>query len=399
MRYYDDLFDVAIIGGGYLGIVLALMLAPSGRKICIVESNKFSKKLEEDEPGRLFAISFGSLEILKRFHVIDFKDLCVQTINGILVFDGNSKVEFNPGDLGLDYFGCMVQEHDLMSTLLKRVRIFENVLLLDSTKLVDIVEDDYGIVSCSLNDIRNNSKSVLRASCVIATDGKCSSIRKMLKLKTHRKSYEQSAIVFDILHKHSHCGIAVEKFFSSGPLAILPKVGEHSSSIVWTLSEGAASAVLSLSKNSIIELLSAKIPEFGELQLDSRIKSFPLSLQKAEDYYDRNIVFVGDALHTIHPLAGQGLNLGLRDAAVLCDIILQNFRVGLDAVAFDAFSRYEAERKSDVFLMMFATDFLNNIFSNDIASLKMARKICMSVVNNISLLRSVFLRYATYGLN
>lgn len=399
MRYYDDLFDVAIIGGGYLGLVLALILAPSGRNICIVESSNFSKELEESKPGRLFAISFGSLEILQHFHVIDFKDLCVQTINGILVFDGSSKVEFNPGDLGLDYFGCMVQEHDLMSALLKRVRIFENVLLLDSTKLVDIVEDDYGIVSCFLNDVQNSSKSVLRASCVIATDGKFSSIRKMLKLKTHRKSYEQSAVVFDILHKHSHCGIAVEKFFSSGPLAILPKVGEHSSSIVWTLSEGAARAVLSMSENSIIELLSAKIPEFGSLRLESRVKSFPLFLQKAEDYYDVNIVFVGDALHTIHPLAGQGLNLGLRDVAVLCNIILQNFRVGLDAVAFDAFSRYEAERKSDICLMMFATDFLNSIFSNDVTSLKVIRRACMSVVNNASLVRSVFLRYATYGLN
>jgi 2-octaprenyl-6-methoxyphenol hydroxylase len=204
--------------------------------------------------------------------------------------------------------------------------------------------------------------------------------------------------VCDIKHQENHHGIAVERFLQKGPFAILPKKGGHTSSIVWTIPDEYHQTLSSLPEAQLIGLIAKRFDDiFGTLELASSIKFFKLDRVLAKKYFKNRVVLIGDALHTLHPLAGQGLNLSLRDVDLLVDKIKERHALGLDIGSSIMLQEFQKERLPDNNIMSEATHFLNSIFAYDFEIIKFARRFGMRFVNECTPLNNALMKYAARG--
>ena len=234
----------------------------------------------------------------------------------------------------------------------------------------------------------------VRASLAVSAEGRESQLRKLAGIKVAGWSYAQVGLVATIAHEHSHNGIAHERFLPAGPFTILPLKGNRASS-VWTEREDTAASYLAMDDGAFLREIEERVGGFlGRLTLEGPRFSYPLGLQFAERYTQGRLVLAGDAAHGIHPIAGQGVNLGWRDAAALTEIIIDTMRLGLDVANADALARYERWRRADNLLMAGMTDALNRLFSNDIAPVRLARDLGLAAVNKMAPLKKVFMRHA-----
>lgn len=385
MKYYD----IAIIGGGYLGVITALALKAKNFNVAIIHDKEFIPlQLPDNIPCRLFAIAKGSLNIFNKLGINIELEQYGMPISQIRVVEGDSNhyMDFNPKDIGEDNFGIMVEEKILYNQLyeqLKDIDIYEHQNIID--------------IECSnANATIETSDSKLAASLVIITDGKRSYTRDLIGIETFKKAYNQIAVIADISHEVHHEGVAVERFLSSGPFAILPKKGGFESSIVWTLDDDYATTLKHLPKPLLTELIQERMGDYlGKVDLKTDIALFPLELVYAKEYYGNRCVLLGDALHSIHPLAGQGLNLCLRDLEVLYEAILEARSLGLDFASKVFLNKYHKARKADNTIMIELTGCLNFLFSNDIPGLKLLRKHGLSAINDLPFLKKIFMRYAS----
>jgi 2-octaprenyl-6-methoxyphenol hydroxylase len=235
---------------------------------------------------------------------------------------------------------------------------------------------------------------VIEASLCVAADGRDSPLREQAGIKTIGWSYPQHGIVTTVEHERPHEGIAQEYFLPSGPFAILPMVGNRSS-LVWTEREDLAPQMMKLDPPRFAAEVRARFTDYlGDVAPVGPRWSYPLSLHLARSYIAPRLVLAGDAAHGIHPIAGQGLNLGLRDAAALAEILVDAMRLGLDIGALHILERYERWRRFDNVVLAASTDGLNWLFSNDIAPVRAARDIGLSITDKIPPLRRFFMRHA-----
>ncbi|MEJ0058556.1 MAG: FAD-dependent monooxygenase [Terricaulis sp.] len=234
----------------------------------------------------------------------------------------------------------------------------------------------------------------LRANLLVGADGRRSFTRDWCAIKTTGWNYPVTAIVATVVHEKPHQGVAHEYFLPSGPFAILPLTGDRAN-IVWAEKHGAADALLKMSKEDFLSELRLRFGDFlGALDLEGPRFGYPLSLQMAERMIDPRIALAGDAAHAIHPIAGQGLNLGLKDVAALAECIVDSISLGLDAGDVSGLERYQRWRRFDNVSMAFATDFFDRLFSNDIAPVRAARSLGLAAVNQFGPARRFFMRYA-----
>jgi 2-octaprenyl-6-methoxyphenol hydroxylase len=236
------------------------------------------------------------------------------------------------------------------------------------------------------------------ARLVVAADGRESRLRSLAGIPVTGWTYPQVGIVATIGHERPHRGIAHERFLPAGPFAILPlgpDGGVHRSSLVWTERAALAAQYLALDDRAFLNEIAERIGGFlGDLTLIGPRFSHPLGLQFAARYTEGRLVLVGDAAHAIHPIAGQGLNLGLRDVAALTEIVADARRLGLDLAHPEGLARYERWRRSDNLLMAGVTDTLNRLFSNDLAPVRLARDLGLAAVNQIGPLKRFLMRHA-----
>jgi 2-octaprenyl-6-methoxyphenol hydroxylase len=385
-------FDVIIIGGGYNGLSLAGMLANAGIKVCLIEKNNLGGRAKNSrDPARLLAIAKASCQIYKKYKLLSNIDVLGQGINHIRVVDHDSHafIDFDPKDINIDNFGYMVEEYVLGEALYKRLKASATLRILTGHKC--------GAIHYDANKVRVEiGPEVLTAKLLVAADGRNSSIRALAGIDNIRQEYDQCAVICDVSHALDHLGIAVEKFMPSGPFAILPKKGGFSSSIVWTLPKAQAGALAKLSENEVLGLLQDRFAGYlGELKLASELKMFPLELVYARKYYGKRLALLGDALHAIHPLAGQGLNLSLRDADALAQLIIEQSNLGLDIGSEHMLKQYQTLREPDNLMMIEGTDKLNWLFANEILPLKLARRFGLKMVNKLPLLKKLFMKYAS----
>ena len=243
-------------------------------------------------------------------------------------------------------------------------------------------------------DVRLADGSAIEASLLVAADGARSNLRQHAGIATHGWDYDQSGIVVTVGHERDHCGRAEEHFLPAGPFAILPLTGKRSS-LVWTETRGEAQRIVALSEDDFHGELERRFGlHLGELKALDKPRAFPLSYFVARSFIAERLALVGDAAHVIHPIAGQGLNMGLKDVAALAEVVVDAARLGIDFGQADVLERYQRWRRFDTMAMGLATNSLNMLFSNKSTLLRTVRDIGLGLVDRTPPLKEMFIRQA-----
>ena len=382
-------FDIAIVGGGMVGLTLALGLEGVGARVAVIERASLDDMAEASFDGRGSAIAAGSQRILDGTGLWELLQEDAEPILEIRVADGASQLflhydhrEVGEGPLGWIVENAHIRRAFAQAVALSDVIVFENTALADAR---------FEARSTMLKLVDGRTVNAMLA---IAADGRQSALRALAGIDVVRWSYPQTGIVCAVTHEAPHHGIAHEHFLPSGPFAILPMT-RNRSSIVWTERNDLAPAILELDDDDFSAELKRRFGDFlGDVRVGPQRWAYPLSVLHARDYVAPRVAAVGDAAHAIHPIAGQGFNLGLRDVAALAEIIVDRLRLGLDPGDTEALMRYQKWRKPDNMMMIAATDSLNRLFSNDVAPVRMARDTGLALVNQLPPLKRVLMRHA-----
>ncbi|HVT23990.1 MAG TPA: FAD-dependent monooxygenase [Rhizomicrobium sp.] len=386
--------DVVIGGGGMVGVTLALALAQGGLKVAVADTMPQSALLDAKFDGRVSALAYASVRMYQALGVWPDLEADAQPINDILVTDAKLDRAASPFSLHFDHreigepLGRIVENRHIRAALYKAANADANIELISPAAMTALSQDGAHIVA-SLS----NGESV-RARLAVAADGRESAMREAQGIGIVGWSYPQVGIVATVEHSRPHHGVAYEHFLPSGPFAILPMTGNRSS-LVWTEKDSIAPKILKASEMEFEAELSRRFgSHLGATKAAGPRWSYPLKFHLARSYVRPRFALAGDSAHGIHPIAGQGLNLGLKDAAALAESVLDAARLGLDIGALDVLKRYERWRRFDSFMLAAATDGLNRLFSNDIAPLRIARDLGLGIVDRIGPARRFFMRHA-----
>jgi len=382
--------DVIIVGGGMVGGTLGCLLADAGLRTIIIERAPIAEGLDPAFDGRASSIAISTHNVLKGAGLWPMLGPVATPILDIRVSDGASPMflHFDHADAGDEPFGYMIENRHIRHALSERFKDIDGLDVLAPASITD-VERGPGGVSVALEDGR-----VLRSRLLVAADGRGSMVRKLAGIKLTRWDYDQAGIVCSVKHERPHENIAHERFLPSGPFAILP-LADNRSCIVWTQDKDLAPKIMALNDRDFAGELRRRFGDFlGDVSPEPKRWSYPLSLQFAKELTAERLVLAGDAAHGMHPIAGQGLNMGLRDVAALTEVLVDAARLGLDIGSATVLERYARWRGFDNTLMLAMTDMLNRLFSNDIGPVRLARDIGLAAVNRAGPLKKVFMKQA-----
>ncbi len=387
--------EVLVIGGGMVGMSLAVALADAGIETAVVERYAPGHELDENFDGRTSSLAHASAMIFEGLGVWPYLASEAGPIYDIRVVDGNLKdgisslfLHYNHEDVGDDPFGYIVENRIIRTGLARRASALQALKVFAPASVESLVHDLRG-VEATLND-----GTQIKARLAVAAEGKFSPTRESAGIGTRQFDYEQTAIVCSVGHQDPHDGVAVELFLPSGPFAMLPMTGNRMN-LVWTEATGLAQNYLEMEDGPFLQEVEKRFGDWlGDLELLGPRFSYPLKLQTADRYTDTRLALIGDAAHVIHPIAGQGLNLGLRDMAALAEVIVDAHRLGLDIGGGTVLENYESWRRPDVFAMAAVTHGLNRLFSNDITPLRVARDVGLATVDKMGPLKRLFMRHA-----
>ena len=387
--------QVLVVGGGLAGLTLAAALGRSGIETILVDRESRETRTDVRFDGRTTAISLGSRRVLEAAGVWAHVTDQASPILDIRIADDNAPVflHFDHREVGDEPFGHIVDNRVLRLRQLALLDQLDDVTHLAPAE-VDGLEPGPGGVRTTLADGRT-----VHADLVVGADGRGSFVRRSAGIGVMRWTYGQTALVFCMAHALPHHGLAVEHFMPSGPFAVLPMCdgedGTHRSSVVWSERAGEAPSFLALPEAVFNTELQARTGEYlGDVRLLGERFAYPLGVQHANAYIAERLALVGEAAHAIHPIAGQGLNLGLRDIAALVEILEERARLGLDLGDKDALALYERRRRLDNLTMLAVTDGLNRLFSNAIPPVRLARDVGLAVVGRLPPLKRFFMRQA-----
>ncbi len=387
--------ELLVVGGGIVGLTAAISLAGCGLSVAVVDRLSPGTQQQERYDGRASAIALGSWRVLDAIGLGAHLQDDIQPILDIRVVDGRVSggvsplfLHFDHREIGEGPLGYMVENRKLRRALFKVAEGLDTLLLLAPNTVQNVRRNAQGILAV-LDDERQ-----ITARLIIAADGRNSEMRRLAGIRSRESIYTQTAIVTTVEHERSHEGVAVEQFLPSGPFAMLPMTGNRSS-IVWTERPSLAATYLALSDVAFCDELGRRFGRWlGSIMIKGPRFSHPLGLMQAERYTAHRLVLVGDAAHVIHPIAGQGLNLGLRDVAALAEVIVDSYRLGLDVGVTPFLGQYERWRRFDNTVFAIATDGLNRLFSNDFDLLRISRDVGLAAVGQLPPLRRLLMRQA-----
>lgn len=387
--------DVAVIGGGPAGCCLAALLAANGVAAICIDREDPAKAAPSDFDGRTMAVSFGSRRVIEAAGAWDGMAKAASPIRDIDILDGGGPtlLTFLSDDVERDAFGWVIENRVLRTSLYAALAAQKNVTHLAPAGVRGFSHAE-GRVTVHLEDGRE-----VRAKLVAGADGKHSFTREQMGIGTRGWDYGQKAIVCVVTHANPHNHTAIEDFRSEGPLAILPLLddaeGRHRSTVVWTEEAHAKNSAVNWDEETFNAALRERFPAFyGDVKLAGPRFSYPLALSHAHSYIGTRMVLVADAAHAIHPIAGQGLNLGLRDVAELAELVIKAKRSGQDIGGGDLLKKYESARRPDNMAMAAATDMLNKLFSNRSGPLRHARKAGLRLVQKFPAARQFLMKNA-----
>jgi 2-octaprenyl-6-methoxyphenol hydroxylase len=391
--------EAIVIGAGMAGMTLGHALASAGIEVAVLDRADPTTLADGALDGRTTAIAAGSANVLDGVGLWDGITAHACPIETIRVSDGDSLMflHFNHRETGDVPLGHIIENQLIRSALFDRVKAVDNLQLLAPAEIAEISRTETG-VTAELTD-----GSTLRARVVFACDGRNSTLRRDAGIPVTEWRYDQSSFVCSIAHERSHQNIAHERFLPGGPFALLPMNDlaapvaglRHQSSVVWSESNALVPALRELDDAAFTEALAQCVGGFlGEIALASPRWVHPLGLSHATRYTDQRLALVGDAAHAIHPIAGQGLNMGIRDVAALAELVVDARRLGRDIGDPDILSDYERWRRVDNMMLTVTTDGLTRLFSNDVAPVRAVRDLGLAAVNATPPLRKLFMRHA-----
>ena len=391
--------DIAIIGAGPVGGALACRLAAEGRRVVLVDRAALPPMEHPDFDGRAYAIARGSRALLDTAGLWERLPFAPCPILDIDVTDGKPGRAASPlslhfdhravgGEAGAQPFGWIAEARSLRMAINRRLHELDGVSLHAPAEAAVTREPDKVT-------IRIKNGPALTARLAVAADGRASRLREEAGIPVTRFSYRQSAVVCALAHQKPHNNVALEHFLPGGPFAQLPMTGSietpNVSAIVFTDRHAVAQRLAALDAAAFTAEVAKRLgSHLGTVRLVGRRWTYPLSALHAHRYTAPRLALVGDSAHGIHPIAGQGLNLGLRDAEALARLVLQADDPGAPAVL----TRYQSARRPDNLLMLAATDALDRLFSNDIRPLRLARDLGLAAVNRMPRLKRVFMQTA-----
>ncbi len=385
----ESRFDICVVGGGMSGMTTALALAQAGFEVALVERVPRQTILDGSFDGRVSSISWGSKLVLERLDAWQDVVPHAQPILDIRVSDRQSPffLHYDHRDIGDHPMGWIMENRVLRQALDNAVGRAARVHPV-CARVVSMECDD-AVATLGLDD-----DSRLRCSLVVACDGAGSPLRTMAGIDTWRHDYRQTAIIATVRHERPHNGIAHERFLAGGPFAILPLPGDRSS-IVWTEDENVARRVLELDLSTFAEELAWRFGDFlGPLDVTGPVLDHHLSLAVANRLIDRRLVLVGDAAHAIHPIAGQGFNLGIRDAAVLAEVLADMARLGLGPGSGAVLAAYARRRRVDTWMLVTMTHGLNRLFAMRSPPVALARGLGLALVGSMRPVKRLLMRDA-----
>lgn len=382
--------EVAVIGGGMVGTTIAALLARAGMDTILVDREDPAKLTSAAYDGRASAIVHSSQKLLATGSLWTHMAAQAQPILEIRVSDGASPLflHYDHEDLGDQPLGYLVENRHIRSALHQEAAASRNLKILAPAAAEGTERREHQV------EITLAGGASIRARLVIAADGRDSLLRSAAGIRTIGWKYPQTGIVCTIEHERPHRGIAHEHFLPAGPFAILPLKGNRSS-LVWTERNDLAPGMMALDDDAFDAEIRARMGDFlGAVKSAGPRWSYPLALHHAQTYVAPRLALLGDAAHGMHPIAGQGLNMGLRDVAVLAEVLVDARRLGRDIGSADVLAHYERWRRFDNTVLLAVTDSLNRLFSNDAAAVRMARDLGLAAVNRMPRLKRFFMEHA-----
>lgn len=385
-----DRHDVIILGGGLVGASLAIALGQAGLRCALIDRDTPADQRQDAFDGRGSAVSLASKRVLAGLGIWDSIEEKGPILD-IRVSDGPSRLflHYDHRTVGDEPMGWIIENRFLRRALHKIVAQTPNVDWLAPAAAAGF-ERGPGWVGLTLTDGRR-----LTAPLLVGAEGRKSQVRDWAGISVRRVDYRQTGIVCAVEHEKPHNGIAHERFLPIGPLALLPLEHPNRSSVVWTEDPAKVADFLALSDEDFAFEIERRFgPWLGKLSMVGPRWNYPLTALMANSFSGDRIALAGDSAHGVHPIAGQGVNLGWRDVAALAELLIEAARTGSDLGSPALLKRYDAWRRPDCVGMLAATDVLNRLFATDFPPVRLARDLGLAAVNRVEPLKRVLIRHA-----
>lgn len=385
-------YDILIVGGGLVGLTLAALLADSKFRIAVIDKASFAEHSPTAEwDTRVSAITCASQRILQRLNVWPMiaKEK-IALFRKMHVWDATEfgSIDFDSAEIGEPTLGYIVENCALQTALYQKCKACSNITFVDSAVTRLNIENNHATLQ--LND-----EHVLTAKLVVGADGAESKIRQCAEIQIKTWDYGHSALVCNVQTSLAHQQTAWQRFLADGPLAFLPLAQPQECSIVWSTQPDEAQRLQQLTENEFkTTLAEAFAYRLGSIEVISKRVIFPLRMRHAEHYVKPSLALIGDAAHTIHPLAGQGVNLGLLDAACLAEVILNENAKGRPIGSIATLRKYERWRKGENLLMLAMVEGIKQAFSQEKTLLRKVVNIGLQATDQLQILKNYLMHRA-----
>ena len=381
-------FDILITGGGMVGMSLACALAPLSLRIGIIERFPIKSQQQPSFDDRSIALAYGTRNIFQTMGLWDAINPVATPINKIHISERGQfgVTRLDSHEQGVDALGYVVESRELGAILQSRLETQTQTKLFCPAEVVQVdIEDEAATIKIE----HEGQTTTLSASLIIAADGSQSSIREQLAIPSQTREYGQTALISNVSTRFDHQQVAYERFTDTGPLALLPmkpveEDGQlhNRSSLVWTLRDDQVDEIMQLNDRDFLSRLQQRFGRrLGEFVHVGSRSCYPLSLIKVSEQVQSRVALIGNAAHAIHPVAGQGYNLGMRDVATLADEIASALKAGKDIGDLQVLQHYAESRRKDHKNVILFTDSLVRLFTNPLLPVKLARSTALTLLD------------------
>lgn len=392
----DAGYDVIIVGGGMVGASLAIALSATPLRVALLEAVPFRSDTQPSYDDRAIALAYGTRRIFAGMDLWPALAAAVTPIERIHISDRGhfGATHLDCGDSGADALGYVAESRALGAIIATRLHALAHVDVHCPASVTDVVMgSNHAEVMVNVDGAARR----LRARLVVAADGATSTVRELLHIAVQRWEYGQTALITNITPTEPHRNRAFERFTDSGPLALLP-MSDNRYSVVWTVRDAEAERMLALDDADFLAALQLRAGHrAGSFIKVGRRRTYPLMLVRAREHVRPRLALIGNAAHTLHPVAGQGFNLGLRDVAVLAEVLCDAVAAGRDIGDLAVLQRYADWRQRDHLKMIAFTDGLARVFANPLWPVRAVRNMSMVLVDMLPPLKRVLTRH-TMGL-
>lgn len=387
-------YDVIIVGGGIVGLTLALLLATSDRRIALLDKKGNVATFNPQQYDvRVSAIRPASVKLFEQLNLwSEMLSLRVAPFRHMQVWDGDGRgrIEFDAASVGEKALGYIVENNVMLQVLWQHVLASTQIEVITDLNLESLQRHETN----SVIELHAGDK-IFSAPLVVGADGAQSWLRQVALIHIKERDYQHHALVCTVTTEKPHDNTARQRFMPQGPLAFLPLAAPNACSIVWSSAPTHSESLMKLSDKAFaLALADAFQQQLGAILEVGPRAVFPLSMRHAQHYVQPGLALVGDAAHTIHPLAGQGLNLGLADAALLSQLVLEDYAHKHERVKYSTLRRYERARKADNATMLAAMDGFKQLFGNDIPLIKWLRQRGLNLTDRLPFVKELILQKA-----